>query len=194
MAVSRCTITGIDYWKIYRRWGEETVQRYIRVNKPNERESRKKADAEDESLRSRQRAYFARQVYQPDYHVNEKGQIRGIRRVTVKRAGRQPKEYFQARIKLPWEDEPEFTSVSIDKWGIDLAHEIMVEWYSDQYGFEGLSVMRSVLRETLAAYKSKMKFVALPERVTESADDGWSDLEKEIAAFKQRDKKAISGR
>lgn len=195
MAVSRCTISGIDYWKVYRRWGGETAQRYFRVDQPNEIKSLKKAQAEDESLQARQRAYYARQVFDPAYHLLENGQLRGVRRVTVSREGRKPTEVFQVRIKLPWEDKPLFTSVSIDKHGVDEAHRLVVQWYCDQYGFDERSQMRSVLRETLTAYKTKLKLTALPERVTATAEDGWAEaMQKEIEQFKQRDKRAISGR
>lgn len=195
MAVSRCTITGIDYWKVYRRWGSETVQRYFPVNKPNEHESRKKAEAEDQSLRSRQRAYLARQVFDLHYHIMDDGKLRGARRVTVQRAGRKPTEVFQVRVKLPWEDKPDFTSVSIDKHGVDEAFDIVVNWYCDVYGFDTRSQMRSALRECVNAYKTKLKLKALPELDTQQEDTGWVEqMEQEIAAFKLRDKKAIRGR
>lgn len=195
MAVSKCTITGIEYWKVYRRWGGDTAQRYFRVDQPNERESRKKADLEDESLRARQRAHLARQVFDLQYHILPDGKLRGVRRVTIKRAGRKPVESFQVRIKLPWEDQPDFTSVSIDKHGVDQAFERVVQWYCDVYGFDKRSQMRVALRECLAAYKTTLTLKALPESVTEQEDEGWIErMEQEIQQFKARDKRAISGR
>lgn len=197
MAVTRCKITGIEYWKVYRNWGlDGPIQRYFPVHKPNERESFKKAKAEDESLRSRQRAYLARQVFDLNYHIMLDGKLRGLRRTTIERAGRKPAEYFQVRIKLPWEDKPDFTSVSIDKHGVDQAFERVLQWYCDVYGFDKRSEMRSALRQCLAAYKTTLTLKALPESVTEDEDDGsWVDrIEQEIQQYKSRDRKMINGR
>jgi hypothetical protein len=197
MAVSRCTITGIDYWKVYRYWGDKPAQRYFRVDKPNARESLKKANAEDQSLRSRQRAYLTRQVFDLDYHILDDGKLRGVRRVTVIREGRNPKEAFAVRIKLPWETKPAFTSVSIDRHGVDAAFDRVVRYYCDVYGFDERSEMRSALRECVGAYKTRIRLQTLsqtlPER--ESNDDDWAAaMEREIAAYKPRDRKTISGR
>ncbi len=197
MAVSRCEITGIEYWKVYRKWGEEApIQRYLRVDKPNERESYKKALTEDQMLRSRQRAYLTRQVFDLNYHILPNGKLRGVRRVTAQRAGRKPVEVFQVRIKLPWEDKPDFNSVSIDKHGVDAAFERVLQWYCDVYGFDKRSEMRSALRQCLAAYKTTLTLNALPESVTEDEDDGsWVDrIEQEMQRYKARDRKMINGR
>jgi hypothetical protein len=197
MAVSRCEITGQEYWKVYRKWGNEKAQRYFRVDKPNERESLKKAQTEDQSLRSRQRAYLSRKVFDLDYHIQSDGKLRGVRRVTVIREGRKPAECFQVRVKLPWEDRPDFTSVSIEKRGVLEAFNQVVEWYCDVYGFDKRSEMRPALRECVDAYMTKLKLKALPETVTEQEDDGddWvSKIEKEIAQYKTRDRKMINGR
>lgn len=196
MAVSRCTITGHDYWKVYRKWGGEAVQRYFRVDQPDEKTSYKKAQAEDESLRSRQRAYLARQVFDLHYHILPDGKLRGVRRVTVTRKGRKPVESFQVRIKLPWEDKPDFTSVSIERHGVDGAFDRVVDFYCDTYGFDPRSQMRSALRECVDAYKTGMQLKTLPDAVTahENEPDWVEQMEQEIAAFKARDKKVISGR
>jgi hypothetical protein len=194
MAVSRCTITGVDYWKVYRRWGETIIQRYFPV-KPNEKKSLKKATEQDESLQARQRAYSSRQVFDLSHHIMPDGKLRGIRRVTVSRANRKPVEVFQVRIKLPWNERPDFTSVSIEKHGVDDAFERVVQWYCDQYGFDRLSQMRTALRECLSAYKTTLAFKVLPRALTETANEvDWvAQMEKEIEHFKARDKKAIKG-
>lgn len=197
MGVSRCKIKGLEYWKVYRDWGEGSpVQRYFRITDKNERESYKRAVEEDESLRARQRAYLARQVFDLHYHIMPDGKLRGVRRVTVRRKGRKPTEAFQIRIKLPWEERPVFNSVSIDKHGVDGAFARVVEWYCDVYGFDKRSQMRSALRECVDAYKSALTIKTLPERVTahENEPDWVAQMEREIKAFKARDKKVISGR
>jgi hypothetical protein len=195
MAVSRCTITDIEYWKVYRRWGDTTIQRYFPVNKPNERKSHKKALEQDESLRQRQRAYLSRQVFDLNHHIMPDGKLRGVRRVTVNRAGRKPAEFFQIRIKLPWDEAPQFTSLSIEKHGVDEAFDLAVQWYCDAYGFDRRSEMRSALRECLSAYKTTLVLKTLPSSVTESAtsEDWVTQMEKEIEHFKARDKRAIKG-
>lgn len=196
MAVSRCTISGIDYWRVYRRWDKQApIQRYFRVDDPNEKESRKKAEEEDETLRARQRAHSARQVFKPSFHILEDGKLRGVRRVVVTREGRHPKDVFQVRIKLPWEEKPYFNSVSIDKYGLKAAFEKVVALYCDQYGFDRRSEMRGLLLQAYAAYAPTMKPIALPEQKAPQEQDGWVDaIEREIEQFKRRNPKVISGR
>ena len=196
MAVSRCRITGHDYWKVYRRWNDRTTQKYFRADQPNERESLKKAQKEDETLRIRQWAFLARQVFDLSYHILPNGTMRGVRRVTVVREGRAPKEVFQMRAKAPWEKRAFYNSVSIDHHGVDQAFARVVDWYCNVYGFDKLSEMRPALRALVSAYKSKLSLKALPETVTEHENDGhWiSKIEQEIAEFKKRDQRMIVGR
>lgn len=195
MAISRCTIHGVEYQRVYRCWGHTPIQRYFSIADLGEERALKKAIEEDESLRSRQRAYEARKVFNLQHHINKDGKLRGVGRVTVKRPGRRPTEAFHMRIKLPWDEKPLRGSVSIDRHGVEGAFDRVVQWYCDHYGFDERSQMRSALRETLGAYTTGMKVKALPETVTSDEDDGWIEqMEKEIEQFKQRDKRAISGR
>jgi hypothetical protein len=196
MAITEFEYKGNKYWRITRAWNNQEVQRYVPIGK-DPRDSLRKAKEQDETLRQRQRAYYLSLALDLSYHLNEQGQIRGIRRALQKRAGRNTTLAFECRVNVPWLDKVQFTKVSITRHGVIEAHRKAVEFYCDLYGFDQRSELRKALYGTISAYDASIVLKeAKPVAQTLSEADAVADqLRIEIEKFnKDRKRKVISGR
>ncbi len=151
MAIYDHKYGDLPYFRVFRAWGGKEYQEYVRI-KRNRDAAYKKALEIDEKLAQRQRAYFTRQAYTPEYHLRKDGRIRGLRRVTVVRAGRAPTDVLELRINIPWEDKIHRTTLSIDIHGLEKCFIMAVDKICEWYGLDKSSDLRKAMMGAMKLY------------------------------------------
>ncbi|MDX1451870.1 MAG: hypothetical protein R3183_04885 [Oleiphilaceae bacterium] len=122
----------LKYYRVFRAWGGEEYQEYVRI-KDDPKAAYEEAKAIDQRLADEQMAYARSRVRTAEYHIHADGHIRGLRRVTVTRKGRQPSEVYELRINVPWSDQIKRTTISISVHGEDKAFELAIKKICDFY-------------------------------------------------------------
>jgi|TARA_R110002049_G_scaffold5290_7_gene37146 hypothetical protein len=151
MAIYNHQYGDLSYYRVFRAWGGQEHQEYIRIKRSRDA-AYKKALEVDERLAKAQKAFTAQQALSPSYHLRENGQIRGLRRIIVKRKGRNPSEAFELRINVPWEDDIRRTTISISVHGEQKAFLLAIEKICEWYGLKVKSELGQSLQSSLSAY------------------------------------------
>lgn len=154
MAIYDHQYGDLSYFRVFRAWGGQEHQEYVRIKRSRDA-AYKKAQEIDARMAKAQKAFIFHQAISPDYHLRSNGQIRGLRRVTVKRKGRNPAEVFELRINVPWEEEIKRTTISISVHGEQKAFLMAVEKICEWYGLKLKSPLGQRLQSGLSAYSSK---------------------------------------
>lgn len=141
----------LSYFRVFRAWGGQEHQEYVRIKRSRDA-AYKKAQEIDARLAKAQKAFAAEQALSPSYHLRSNGQIRGLRRVLVKRKGRNPAEVFELRINVPWEEEIRRTTISISVHGEQKAFLLAIEKICEWYGLKVKSELGQRLQSSLFAY------------------------------------------
>jgi len=141
----------LSYFRVFRAWGGQEHQEYVRIKRSRDA-AYKKALEIDARLAKAQKAFTAEQALSPSYHLRSNGQIRGLRRVLVKRKGRNPAEVFELRINVPWEEEIRRTTISISVHGEQKAFLLAIEKICEWYGLKVKSELGQRLQSSLFAY------------------------------------------
>ncbi len=132
MAIYDHKYGDLSYYRVFRAWGGKEYQEYVRI-KDDPKAAYAEAKQIDQRLAREQLAYARTRVRTADYHIHADGHIRGLRRVTVTRKGRQPSEVFELRINVPWIDQIKRTTISISVHGEEKAFELAIRKISDFY-------------------------------------------------------------
>ena len=151
MAIYDHQYGDLSYFRVFRAWGGQEYQEYVRIKRSRDA-AYKKAQEIDARLAKAQKNYIFEQVQTPDYHFRTNGQIRGLRRIMVKRKGRAPSEVFELRINVPWEEEIRRTTISISVHGEQKAFLLAVDKICEWYGLKLKSQLRLRLQASLSAY------------------------------------------
>jgi hypothetical protein len=154
MAIYDHQYGDLSYYRVFRAWGGEEYQEYVRIKRSRDA-AYKKALEIDARLARAQKAFTAEQTLSPSYHFRSNGQIRGLRRVLVKRKGRAPAEVFELRINVPWEEDIRRTTISISVHGEQKAFFLAVDKICEWYGLKVKSELGQLLQSSLSAYESK---------------------------------------
>ena len=141
----------LSYFRVFRAWGGQEHQEYVRIKRSRDA-AYKKALEIDARLVKAQKAFTAEQAISPSYHLRSNGQIRGLRRVLVKRKGRMPAEVFELRINVPWEEDIRRTTISISVHGEQKAFLLAIEKICEWYGLKVKSELGQRLQASLSAY------------------------------------------
>lgn len=172
----------LPYFRVYRSWGGKEYQEYVRIKR-----SRNKAYAEakaiDERMAREQRAYMVAQSKLPSYHVREDGTIRGLRRITVTRKGREPTEVYELRINVPWEESVKRTTISIPVHGEEAGFAMAVAKICEWYGLENESDAHLHMLEQLAVYAKNPNSQGIAEAAIQRAKGLTGGLIKGIRRF-----------
>ncbi|KZY83924.1 hypothetical protein A3740_22700, partial [Oleiphilus sp. HI0068] len=142
----------LSYFRVFRAWGGKEHQEYVRI-KRSRKAAYSKAQEIDARFAKAQKAYGLKQALSTEYHIREKGTIRGLRRIVVKRKGRAPADVFELRINVPWEDEIKRTTISIAVHGEEKAFRLSVEKICEWYGLKPRSEAAKAMHECLPAYQ-----------------------------------------
>lgn len=153
MAIYDHQYGDLSYYRVFRAWGGQEHQEYVRI-KRSKQAAYKKAQEIDARMAKAQKAYVFEQAMSPEYHLRSNGQIRGLRRVVVKRKGRNPAEVFELRINVPWEEEIRRTTISISVHGEQKAYFMAIEKICEWYGFKLKTELGQSLLSALSAYAS----------------------------------------
>lgn len=154
MAIYDHQYGDLSYYRVFRAWGGEEYQEYVRIKRSRDA-AYKKALEIDARLAKAQKAFTAEQTLSPSYHFRSNGQIRGLRRVLVKRKGRAPAEVFELRINIPWEEDIRRTTISISVHGEQKAFFLAVDKICEWYGLKVKSELGQLLQSSLSAYEPK---------------------------------------
>lgn len=122
----------LSYYRVFRAWGGQEHQEYVRI-KDDPKAAYAEAKAIDEKLAAQQLAHARDRAQQVDYHIHADGHIRGLRRVTVTRKGRQPTEVFELRINVPWREQVKRTTISMAVHGPEKAFDLAIQRICDFY-------------------------------------------------------------
>lgn len=153
MAIYDHKYGNLPYYRVFRAWGGAEYQEYVRI-KRSKKAAYAKAKVIDERLARRQKAFYTAQAYTTEFHMRQDGRIRGVRRIIVKRKGRNPSEVFELRINIPWEDEIRRTTISVDVHGFEKAFQMAVDKVSEWYGLAPNSDARKAMANSMVAYQS----------------------------------------
>lgn len=148
MAVSRCRITGNEYYRVYRKIGDRTHQRYFSVAKLGEDRARTQADAEDAALAERQRCYFQRLLYDTNYLIHADGRIRGVTRTIDKRG----KPILRVQLYVPWYSTIQTFWASISEHGERGAFARVIDFLVDRLGLDPRGRLTERLCASFAVY------------------------------------------
>ncbi|WP_250656079.1 hypothetical protein [Alkalimarinus coralli] len=194
MAIYDHKYGDLPYYRVFRAWGGTEYQEYVRI-KRSRKAAYSKAKAIDEKLAQRQKAYYTAQAYTKEFHMRPDGRIRGVRRIIVRRKGRNPTEVFELRINIPWEDEIRRTTLSIDVHGFEKAFEMAVEKVAEWYGLASDSEAKKAMKASLPVYQqqsdtsTKTKKAERAESTEEPSEKETSAVQKakdEIGSFAER--------
>jgi len=144
----------LSYFRVFRAWGGEEHQEYVRI-KRSRNAAYTKAKEIDARFEKAQKAYCLEQALLPEYHVRPDGHIRGLRRVLVKRKGRSPADVFELRVNVPWESQIKRTTISISVHGADKAFKLSVDKICEWYGLKPRSESRAAMFACNALYLQK---------------------------------------
>lgn len=151
MAIYDHQYGDLSYYRVFRAWGGQEHQEYVRI-KRSKHAAHKKALEIDARLAKAQKAFTVQQTLSLDYHLRSNGQIRGLRRVLVNRKGRAPAEVFELRINVPWEEDIRRTTISVSVHGEQKAFLLAIEKICEWYGFNLKSELGQRLQASLSAY------------------------------------------
>ncbi|KZY28731.1 hypothetical protein A3752_07980 [Oleiphilus sp. HI0081] len=172
----------LSYFRVFRAWGGKEHQEYVRI-KRSRKAAYSKAQEIDARFAKAQKAYGLQQALSTEYHIREKGTIRGLRRIVVKRKGRAPADVFELRINVPWEDEIKRTTISIAVHGEEQAFRLSVEKICEWYGLKPRSEAAKAMQECLPAYQvsaeeesKHQETAAISELVVKKAKDEFSNI------------------
>jgi len=189
MAIYNHKYGNLPYYRVFRAWGGTEYQEYVRIKRSKEA-AYAKAKVIDERLARRQKAYYTAQAYTKEFHMRPDGRIRGVRRIIVKRKGRNPTEVFELRINIPWEDEIRRTTISVDVHGFEKAFQMAVDRVSDWYGLASNSDARKAMKGSMVAYQNlgdgEAK-IADKEAIKEDVPDKISESDKPTTVQKAKD-------
>lgn len=184
MAVSRCRITGVEYFKVYRKIAEARHQKYFSIGTLGEEPARKLAEAEDAKLAQRQRAYVHRLMYTTDYLIRANGLIRGL---TLTHDGR-GNRLLRVQLRVPWESSQQRFGASVERYGETGAFAKAIDFLIDRLGLDPLGELAQRLWACFPVY--------FPEQVSQggeamSADElnEWATILKQaIGHFAEKHK------
>jgi hypothetical protein len=189
MAIYDHKYGNLPYYRVFRAWGGTEYQEYVRIKRSKEA-AYAKAKVIDERLARRQKAYYTAQAYTKEFHMRPDGRIRGVRRIIVKRKGRNPTEVFELRINIPWEDEIRRTTISVDVHGFEKAFQMAVDRVSEWYGLASNSDARKAMKASMSAYQNldngEAK-IADKDAVKEDVSDKTSESDKPTTVQKAKD-------
>lgn len=151
MAIYNHQYGDLSYYRVFRAWGGQEHQEYIRIKRSRDA-AYKKALEVDARLAKAQKAFTVQQALSPSYHLHSNGQVRGLRRIIVKRKGRNPTEAFELRINVPWEEDIRRTTISISVHGEQKAFLLAIEKICEWYGLKVKSELGQRLQSSLSAY------------------------------------------
>lgn len=151
MAIYNHQYGELSYYRVFRAWGGQEHQEYIRIKRSRDA-AYKKALEVDARLAKAQKAFMVQQALSPSYHLHSNGQIRGLRRILVKRKGRNPTDVFELRINVPWEEEIRRTTISISVHGEQKAFLLAIEKICEWYGLKVKSELGQCLQSSFSAY------------------------------------------
>lgn len=153
MAITEHIVNQTPYYRIYRAWGRNEHQEYVRI-KRSKAVAYKKALIIDERLATGQKAYFFNLALSPEYHIRDDGRVRGLRRIIVKKSDRADAEVFELRINIPWqENKINRTTISIPIHGLQGAFDKCVDLIAEWYDFTPNSDVIKAIRETFKVYE-----------------------------------------
>lgn len=184
MAIYDHKYGDLPYFRVFRAWGGTEYQEYVRI-KRSRKAAYNKAKAIDEKLAQRQKAYYTAQAYTKEFHMRPDGRIRGVRRIIVRRKGRNPTEVFELRINIPWEDEIRRTTLSIDVHGFEKAFNMAVEKVAEWYGLASDSEAKKAMKGSYDVYRLQTDPQANSDRVDKKVDDPQTESEKESSAVQK---------
>jgi hypothetical protein len=144
----------LSYFRVFRAWGGEEHQEYVRI-KRSRNAAYTKAKEIDARFEKAQKAYCLERAMLPEYHVSPDGHIRGLRRVLVKRKGRSPADVFELRVNVPWESQIKRTTISISVHGAEQAFKLSVDKICEWYGLKPRSESRAAMTACIDLYLKK---------------------------------------
>jgi len=154
MAIYDHKYGDLSYFRVFRAWGGEEHQEYVRI-KRSRNAAYAKAKEIDARFEKAQKSYCLEQALLPEYHVRSDGHIRGLRRVLVKRKGRSPSDVFELRVNVPWETQIKRTTISISVHGPDEAFKQSVDKICEWYGLKPRSAPRQAMMACSILYLQK---------------------------------------
>lgn len=158
----------LSYFRVFRAWGGQEYQEYVRI-KRSRNAAYKKAQEIDARLAKAQKAFMIEQALSPSYHIRANGQIRGLRRVQVKRKGRNPIEVFELRINVPWREDIKRTTLSIAVHGEHKAFSMALDIIFECYAIKPRSALALALQACFSAYASTNQSSADPQAIDQPA-------------------------
>ncbi|MFD2230014.1 hypothetical protein [Alkalimarinus sediminis] len=192
MAIYDHKYGDLPYFRVFRAWGGTEYQEYVRI-KRSRKAAYNKAKAIDEKLAQRQKAYYTAQAYTKEFHMRPDGRIRGVRRIIVRRKGRNPTEVFELRINIPWEDDIRRTTLSIDVHGFDKAFNMAVEKVAEWYGLASDSEAKKAMKASYDVYRLQTdpqantdKPVKANKQQAEKESSAVQKAKDEIGSFAER--------
>ncbi len=141
----------LPYYRVFRAWGGKEYQEYVRI-KGSKKAAYAKAKKIDERMAKEQEQFYKEQALTPGYHVRKDGSIRGLRRITVTRKGRNPAEVFELRINVPWEEGIKRTTLSVSVHGDEKAFKMAIDRICEWYGLSADSLARQAMLSSYAFY------------------------------------------
>lgn len=201
MAISRMTVTGKEYYRVYRRWGNKTEQRYHPLD-PDPKKAFSNALKDDAILEQRQLLYKRMRIMSAEYLINVKGRVRGIQ---MTRDHRYPEiKVYRVQIRIPWHKHQQRGWFSVNHYGDYEAFRHAVKWLCEYIGIRPNGELGKKLLSAYPNYiDAKPLSVALPESGTKDDDiDGWAEqLAHDVERFKvknqiaqKRKKSVVNGR
>ena len=154
MAITEHVVNNKNYFRIYRAWGRNVHQEYVRI-KRSKQAAYTKALIIDERLERGQRAYFMKQASSPKFHIMSDGRVRGLRRIIVKKRDRPDAEVFDLRINVLWEEKIYRTTISIPVHGLKSAFDKSIALIAKWYGLPPDSSVLKAIEETFYIYEDK---------------------------------------
>jgi len=178
----------LSYFRVFRAWGGEEHQEYVRI-KRSRNAAYTKAKEIDARFEKEQKMYCLEQTLLPEYHVRPDGHIRGLRRILVKRKGRTPSDVFELRVNVPWETQIKRTTISIGVHGPDEAFKQSVDKICEWYGLKPRSESKAAMMACSALYLqrvSQMKLVEsdVDENLSNVAEQAYQKAKEEIASLR----------
>jgi hypothetical protein len=181
MAIYDHQYGDLSYFRVFRAWGGQEYQEYVRI-KRSRNAAYKKAQEIDARLAKAQKAFMIEQALSPSYHIRANGQIRGLRRVRVSRKGRSLIEVFELRINVPWRDEIKRTTLSIAVHGEHKAFLLALEIIYECYAIKPKSPLALALQACFSAYTSADKKAAANTKADKPSDS----RKTEVAVLNKR--------
>lgn len=167
MAIYDHQYGDLSYFRVFRAWGGQEYQEYVRIKRSRDA-AYKKALEIDKRLAKAQQTFITQQALSASFHVRSNGQIRGLRRVNVKRKGRKPIEVFELRINVPWREDIKRTTLSIAVHGEQKAFALALDVIIDGYGIKPKSNLAKALHSCFSAYSIQTETTKQPAEKTKA--------------------------